>query len=101
MNVGTLWYTQILGTLGYTQIFGTQSRYLKITQKMYHCRYPRRKYQNPGNHNTQPNQCPIQVYTRMLGNQIPLYLEAIVGPRAKFHDTRLLVEGEILHVHLA
>ena len=27
-------------------------------------------------------------------------LEAIVGPRAKFHDTCLFVEGEILDVHL-
>lgn len=29
------------------------------------------------------------------------YLEAIVSPRAKFHDARLLIEGEIFHVYLA
>ena len=40
-------------------------------------------------------------YTLMLDTQSPHYLETIVGPRAKFHDTRLFVEGEILHVHLA
>lgn len=29
------------------------------------------------------------------------YLEAIVGPRAEFHNARLLVEREILDVYLA
>ena len=29
------------------------------------------------------------------------HLKAIVGPASKFHDTGLLVEGEVLHVHLA
>ena len=29
------------------------------------------------------------------------YLEAVVGPAAELHDAGLLVEGEVLHVHLA
>ena len=32
---------------------------------------------------------------------VATYLEAVVGPRAEFHDTRLLVEREILDVYLA
>ena len=30
-----------------------------------------------------------------------LHLEAVVGPAAELHDAGLLVEGEVLHVHLA
>ena len=30
-----------------------------------------------------------------------MYLESIVGPAAELHDAGLLVEGEVLHVHLA
>ena len=29
------------------------------------------------------------------------HLEAVVGPAAELHDAGLLVEGEVLHVHLA
>ena len=29
------------------------------------------------------------------------YLEPVVGPAAELHDAGLLVEGEVLHVHLA
>ena len=75
----------------------------KSTQ-MYHFRYPTRK--NSKVLTTIPNPRPKKGtgtlgYTRILGNQSPHYLKTIVGPRAKFHDTRLFVEGEILHVHLA
>ena len=31
----------------------------------------------------------------------PFYLESVVGPAAELHDAGLLVEGEVLHVHLA
>ena len=36
-----------------------------------------------------------------LTSSLSLYLESIVGPAAELHDAGLLVEGEVLHVHLA
>ena len=32
---------------------------------------------------------------------LSVYLESVVGPAAELHDAGLLVEGEVLHVHLA